>query len=440
MRAEHCDTIAAIATPPGKGGVGVIRISGSLSLSIAEKITGRILKPRIAAFSDFKNNKGELVDQGLGLFFKGPRSFTGEDTVELQGHGGPFVMNLLLQTVLECGARLARPGEFSQRAFLNGKMDLTQAEAVIDLINASSKQAAQSALRSLQGEFSKQINVFLEKLTRLRIIVEASIDFPEEEIDFISENAVISDITELLQQLKAIEKASRQGVLLQEGMQVVITGSPNAGKSSLLNALTGRDSAIVTDTEGTTRDVLREYIQIDGLPFYILDTAGIRETQDNIEQEGVLRAKQAVEKADVILLIQDIVNSNHEFTPPFKKPTILIKNKIDLTTEKPRIDKTDHAVIIYLSVKTGEGLDLLKEYLKSLLVFEEGSGVLSVHERHLQALSQCCAAIQKGLDTRDIELLAEELSRGHYFLSEITGVVTADDLLGKIFSSFCIGK
>lgn len=434
------DTIAAIATPAGHGGVGIVRISGPHTLSIAQAVLGQQPEPRKASFSSFKNAEGGVLDQGVALFFKAPRSFTGEDVLELQGHGGPIVMDRLLQTVLQHGARLAKPGEFSERAFLNNKMDLAQAEAIADLINASSEQAAQSAMRSLQGEFSNQINILLEKLICLRMMVEAAIDFPEEEIDFIAESTIIEDLKTLLQQGETIKQAAQQGVLLQEGLTVVITGQTNAGKSSLLNLLCGRDSAIVTDIPGTTRDTLREYIQIDGLPLHIIDTAGIRESVDAVEQEGIRRAQKAMERADLILLVEDVKSKDRTPALP-NKPTVVIKNKIDLLSEAPN-EKDKGA--LYLSAKTGEGLDRLHDYLKRFAGFEAGEGNFIARRRHLDALDRCCRSIRKGLNEAEknkaAELLAEELTQAQTALSEITGEFTPDDLLGKIFSTFCIGK
>lgn len=437
------DTIAAIATPAGKGGVGIVRISGPKTQLIAAAVLGECPKPRVATFSEFNNEKQETLDHGIALYFKAPHSFTGEDVLELQGHGGPVVMDCVLRAVLGAGARLANPGEFSERAFLNGKIDLAQAEAIADLINASSEHAAQSATRSLQGEFSKQINVLLAQLTQLRMMVEAAIDFPEEEIDFIAESTVVADLQALLEQLDQINKAAKQGVLLQEGLSVVIAGAPNAGKSSLLNLLSGRDSAIVTDIPGTTRDTLREYIQIDGLPLHILDTAGIRQTDDVVEQEGVRRAEAAMKSADLILWIEDATSPTSLFTLS-DTPTVIIKNKVDKLNESPSINLQSKIPEIKLSAKTGEGLSLLHDYLKRFAGFEEGEGGFIARRRHLDAIKRCCQFIESGLaqikQENASELLAEELRNAQNALSEITGQFTADDLLGKIFSSFCIGK
>jgi len=437
------NTIAAIATPPGKGGVGIIRISGPEAKNIATKVLGKIPKPRYATFSLFKDSNAKTIDKGVALFFPEPHSFTGEDVLELQGHGGPVVMDQLLHAVIEQGAQLAKPGEFSERAFLNNKMDLAQAEAVADLINASSAQAAQSAMRSLQGDFSKHIRTLLEKLIQLRMMVEAAIDFPEEEIDFIAESTIVEDLKELQQQIGTIEKSAKQGVLLQEGLTVVITGKPNAGKSSLLNCLSRRDTAIVTDVPGTTRDVLREHIQIDGLPLHIIDTAGIRETQDVIEQEGVRRAKDALAQADLVILVED-VTSEDKTAPSFNKPCIIIKNKVDLLKEKPSITIREDTTTIKLSAKQQQGIDLLENHLKNFAGFESGEGGFIARRRHCEALRHCNEAIKTGLQQIEkqgaAELLAEDLRQAQQALSEITGEFTTEDLLGKIFSSFCIGK
>jgi tRNA modification GTPase len=437
------DTIAAIATPPGKGGVGIVRVSGPQASTVAKKMVGKVLAPRVATFSRFLSADSQLIDQGVAIYFKAPQSFTGEDVVELQGHGGPVVMDLLLQAVLQQGVRLANPGEFSQRAFLNGKIDLAQAEAVADLIDASSQQAALSAVRSLQGEFSRQITVLLERLIHLRMMVEAAIDFPEEEIDFLAESHVAEDLAHLLSQLTAIRQSAQQGVLLQEGLQVVITGKPNVGKSSLLNALSGRDSAIVTNVPGTTRDTLREFIQLDGLPLHIIDTAGIRTTTNVVEQEGVRRAQSAIDQADVVLLMEDATNP--QTRPAFPgKTLVVLQNKIDLLQEPASVDSKDAAVVLRLSVKTGEGLAMLSECLKEIAGFKLEEGQFIARRRHLDALQRCETAIAAGLhqlqQSAAGELLAEELRGAQKALSEITGEFTTEDLLGQIFSSFCIGK
>jgi len=449
------ETIAAQTTPPGRGGVGIIRVSGPEVKNIALAILGKLPKPRYASYGEFYGNNGEVMDQGLGLFFPGPHSFTGEDVLELQGHGGPIVLDLVLKRVVKLGARLARPGEFSERAFLNGKLDLAQAEAIADLIDASSEQAARSALRSLQGEFSKLINDLQESLTHLRIFVEAAIDFPEEEIDFLAESSVQQDLNSILQRLEAVLASATQGSLLREGMTLVIAGRPNAGKSSLLNRLTGRESAIVTPIAGTTRDVLREYIHLDGMPLHIIDTAGLRISDDTIEQQGISRAWQEIEKADHLLLMVDGLADKQlqpkqlwqEFAKewPDKLKVTVVYNKIDLTQDSPNITQENGMTLIRLSAKTGTGLPLLKEHLKTSMGYAtSGEGTLSARRRHINALERArqwlFSAQQQLSGQRAPELLAEDLRQTQLALAEITGELSADDLLGKIFSSFCIGK
>jgi len=437
------DTIAAIATPPGKGGIGIIRISGPNTLKIARIVLGSQPKQRLAIFSNFSNASGEIIDQGVAIFFKSPHSFTGEDVLELQGHGGSVIMDRLLKTVIEQGARVAQPGEFSQRAFLNGKIDLSQAEAVSDLINASSEEAAKSAVRSLQGAFSERIHSLLQKLTHLRMLIEAAIDFSEEEIDFIDTLSIRKELKELLAQIGEVKKGTRQGVLLQEGLQIVIAGEPNTGKSSLLNKLTNRESAIVTDIPGTTRDVIRESIQIDGLPVHIVDTAGIRSTSNAIEQEGIRRAKEVISTADLVLLMQDATRPN-EVPIYFDKPTIIIQNKIDLLVEKSSSKEIESGFLIRLSVKTEDGLDLLKYHVKQFAGYRAEEGQFIARRRHIDALVRCEEFILKTLQQVEVragfELLAEELLWAQNSLSEITGKFTNEDLLDRIFMTFCIGK
>ena len=442
------DTIAAIATPSGKGGVGIVRVSGSACLKIAEKILKKIPLPRNADYCPFYDAKGDIIDHGIALYFKNPHSFTGEDVLELQGHGGPVVMDMLLERVCELGARIAHAGEFSERAFLNDKMDLAQAEAVADLIEADSTEAARAAVRSMEGEFSGLISELVEQLIQLRIYVEAALDFPEEEIDFLADAHVSNELNTLVESVEKIWASARQGSLLREGMTVVIAGRPNAGKSSLLNALSGRETAIVTHIEGTTRDVLREHIQIDGMPLHIIDTAGLRETADPVEQEGVRRAWNEIEKADRILLVTDQqkVEDNQllEKLPENIKRTY-IHNKIDISGEEAGIKQESKAVNIFLSAKTGEGINLLKNHLKQCMGYEQTTqGQFMARRRHLTALDtaqQSIKAAQKNLQTIQAgELIAEELKQAQMALSEITGEFSSDDLLGRIFSSFCIGK
>lgn len=455
------DTIAAITTPPGRGGVGIIRLSGPLTQTIAQAITETQLKPRHAHYGPFyqsnKDAAGDIknaIDYGITLFFPGPHSFTGEDVLELQAHGGPVLLDLLLREVTRHGARLARPGEFSERAFLNNKIDLAQAEAIADLIDSASEQAARNALRSLQGEFSNKISSLVEAVIQLRIYVEAAIDFPEEEIDFLADGKVSADLQRITQQVVAVFEQAKQGALVQEGMTVVIAGKPNAGKSSLLNALSGKDSAIVTEIEGTTRDILREQIQIDGMPLHIIDTAGLRESPDIIEQEGIRRAWAEIEKADRVLLVVD--SSVSQETDPLKlwpdaaeKLPLLhnitvIHNKCDLADEVPSI-VDGSPVLIKLSAKANHGLDILRQHLKSCMGYNgAGEGGFTARRRHLIALENAHQALIAGqlqLDSYGAgELLAEDLRQCQQALSEITGEFTPDDLLGEIFSSFCIGK
>ncbi len=458
---KNTDTIAAIATPPGRGGVSIVRVSGPKAQVIGQAIMQRELAVpvRRALFSGFYAQDGSEIDEGLVLFFQGPHSFTGEDVIELQGHGGPVVMDLLLQRALALGARMARPGEFSERAFLNDKLDLAQAEAIADLIDAGSAEAARSAVRSLAGVFSQKIHVLVEALIQLRLYVEAAIDFPEEEIDFLSDGRVEGELCAVQQQLAGVMAEARQGALLREGMRVVIAGKPNAGKSSLLNALAGFEAAIVTHIAGTTRDVLREQIQIDGMPLHIIDTAGLRETTDVVEQEGVRRALKEVEQADRVLFVYDVASDTDpitlaaEFFMPLPPPEklLLIANKCDLF---PSLDtgvdeRADDAGRIYtevvLSARQGRGLDVLRDTLKAAMGFQsDGAGLFSARRRHLDALERARQALVTGLsqlrDTGAGELLAEDLRVAQEALSEITGEFTADDLLGRIFSSFCIGK
>lgn len=444
------DTIAAVATPPGRGGVGIVRISGPLAASIAVAMLGRCPAPRHAEYLPFRDGNGAVIDQGIALYFAAPHSFTGEDVLELQGHGGPVVLDLLLQTALHCGARPARPGEFAQRAFLNGKLDLTQAEAIADLIDSTSEQAARSALRSLQGEFSHRVGALSETLIELRLYVEAAIDFPEEEIDFLSDGVVAARLAAVQERLRQVQAAARQGSLLREGMHVVLAGQPNAGKSSLLNALAGRDSAIVTDIPGTTRDVLREQISIDGLPLHIIDTAGLRESRDAIEQEGMRRAWAEIERADHVLLLLDdrwgITAAERRILSrlPPHLPVTFVHNKIDLSGHPAGADQRDDGWHVYLSARRGDGLDRLREHLKQSMDYRAADeGVFSARRRHLTALERAAAHLTAGaaqLERGAGELLAEELHQAQQALGEITGAFTPDDLLERIFSSFCIGK
>ncbi len=450
------DTIAAVATAPGRGGIGVIRVSGNKTCEIATKITRQTLTPRLATLCDFKNSNNEVLDNGIALYFSAPNSFTGEDVVELQGHGGPVILDSLLAEIIKLGARLAKPGEFSERAFLNNKLDLTQAEAIADLIESGTDAAARSAVHSLQGAFSKEVNELIEQLIALRIYVEASIDFPEEEIDFLSDGKVATQLNAIIERLQQVFEAARQGALLREGMTVVIAGKPNAGKSSLLNALAGKDSAIVTNIEGTTRDVLREHIQIDGMPLHIIDTAGLRQSGDAIEREGMRRAYQEIEKADHVLLVVDS-SKNHtnqtdellnELWPddlpalPETMPVTVIFNKADLSGLS--CEQNKHG--INLSAKTGEGLEQLKQHLKQTMGFnnQTGSSRFSARRRHLNALQKAAELLDSGKQQLTHasagELLAEDLRQTQQVLEAITGRFTPDDLLDRVFRDFCIGK
>lgn len=445
---ESTDTIAAIATPLGRGGVGIVRISGPKCLEIAEKILQKAPSPRKADYRPFYDANNDIIDHGIALFFNNPHSFTGEDVLELQGHGGPVVMDMLLKRVCELGARIANAGEFSERAFLNDKMDLAQAEAIADLIEADSAEAARAAVRSMEGEFSKLITDLVEQLIHLRIYVEAALDFPEEEIDFLADAHVGNELNSLVTSINQVWASARQGSILREGMTVVIAGRPNAGKSSLLNALSGRESAIVTHIEGTTRDVLREHIQIDGMPLHVIDTAGLRETDDPVEQEGVRRAWIEIEKADRILLVVDQNQPNDgnliENLPKSIDIT-RIHNKIDISGETPGIKDLQGGVHAAISAKTGEGIEALKEHLKECMGFKQSTeGQFMARRRHLTALdiaNQSIQSAQQNLQTIQAgELIAEDLKEAQNALSEITGEFSSDDLLGRIFSSFCIGK
>lgn len=443
------ETIVAIATPPGRGGVGIIRLSGPKAYAIGLHLTRKKqLSPRLATYATFLNDLGDVIDSGLILFFKAPHSFTGDDVVEIQAHGSPVALDMLMKRCVKLGARLARPGEFSERAFLNDKMDLTQAEAIADLIHASSETAARLAIRSLQGDFSKKINALNEKLIYLRMYVEAAIDFPEEEIDFLGDGKIAGMLSDLLQDVKAIRAMAAQGSLIREGLSVVIAGKPNAGKSTLINSLAGREVAIVTDIAGTTRDVMREYILLDDLPMHLIDTAGLRESDDIVEKEGIKRAWQEVSQADCVLMVIDIHDKNMvtelsqaiQAKLPHHVPILKIFNKIDTANLKPSQQGND----IYLSAKSGLGIDLLKAKIKALVGYQPAEGQFIARRRHLVALNQAEELLLNGQlqlhQARAGELLAEDLRLAHLSLCEITGEFTSDDLLGKIFSSFCIGK
>jgi tRNA modification GTPase len=441
------DTIVALATPPGTGGVGVVRISGSDAGRIARAMLGSLPEPRVATYATFEDARGVPLDKGLALYFPGPASFTGEDVVELQGHGGPVVMSLLVNAALELGARRAEPGEFTKRAFLNDKLDLAQAEAVADLIDSGTTQAARAALRSLDGAFSDAVKRIAGQLTAIRVYVEAAIDFPEEEIDFLGDEELGDRLANCVTAFESLLSQAAVGRVMRDGYQVVIVGKPNAGKSSLMNRLSGEETAIVTELAGTTRDVLREQINIDGLAVELVDTAGLRDDPDRIEEEGIRRARKAMARADAVLWIQDATDPvpGHIAEPvPDGVPVTIVRNKIDLSGERPgRVD--GEKPVVMLSARTGEGLDLLRERIRELAGFRDlGEGAFTARRRHLEALCDAQGHFDAGRaalrDARAGELLAEELRLAQQALATITGEVTADDLLGRIFSEFCIGK
>lgn len=445
------DTIAAIATASGRGGIGIIRISGPDTKQICEQLLGSQIPARQACLKTFKEHDNTTIDSGIALFFKSPASYTGEDTLELQGHGGPVVLDILLKRILSLGARLAEPGEFTQRAFLNDKLDLAQAEAVADIIDAGTEAAAMSAQRSLEGAFSAHINDLQKQLTHLRLYVESAIDFSDEDIDFLAGDELKKIISTLKQAFKTLSDTAKQGTLLRDGMTVVLAGKPNAGKSSLLNALAKRDTAIVTEIAGTTRDVLKESIQIDGMPVHIIDTAGLRETDNIVEKEGVKRAKHAIATADQVLLIVDDKESvKQEYQTllndiPSDIPVTLVFNKIDLMAGEPSIELNGEETVIRLSAKYGDGLNLLTELLKKRMGFNpEEKNIFIARRRHLDALKRANEFLNIGIEQllsyQAGELFAEDLRLAQQALSEITGKMTPDDLLGEIFSSFCIGK
>jgi tRNA modification GTPase len=456
MSATTYDTIAAIATAPGRGGIGIVRVSGPGCRDVARELVGDCPKPRVAALRSFVGADGEGIDQGIVLFFPGPHSLTGEDVLEFQAHGGPVVLDVLLARVLGLGARLGQPGEFTQRAFLNGKLDLSQAEAVADLIDSGSTQAARAALRSLRGEFSSRVRDLSEAVLELRMWVEAAIDFPEEEIDFLADRALAVRMESIRQRFAALAETARQGALLRDGLTLVIAGRPNAGKSSLLNRLAGYEAAIVTAIPGTTRDVLRERIEIDGLPLHILDTAGLRESPDEIEAEGIRRAHREIGRADRVLFVVDSADPTAVAAIdadlaalPTEAPRTIVMSQIDRARERARLEAVDASsgapARIWLSAATGDGLDLLRSHLKDCVGFHpSGTGALSARTRHLDALRRARAHVESAhrlLTERHAgELVAQELTDAQRSLGEITGEVTSEELLGRIFGSFCIGK
>ena len=442
----NADTIAAIATAPGRGGIGVVRVSGAQVPTIAQVLVGKLPPPRLATLANFIDIDGSVIDQGIVLYFVAPHSFTGEAVLELQGHGGPAVMQRLLARCLEIGARMAQPGEFTRRAYLNDKLDLAQAESVADLIDACSVQAAKSAMRSLQGEFSREIHTLVQGLIDLRMLVEATLDFPEEEIDFLEAAQAKEKLTAIREQLRRVLNKAKQGALLREGLQVVLIGQPNVGKSSLLNRLAGDEVAIVTPVAGTTRDTVREEIQIEGIPLHIIDTAGLRETQDEVEKIGIARTWAAVEKAQLAVVIIDATRGQAADDEailsqlPRGLPVLHVYNKIDLINEPPSPERAEGAV--YLSAKTGAGIEALHDRLLQLAGWQAAEeGVYTARERHLQALYSAQLNLETaGKSWQQLDLLAEELKLAQNALSSITGEFSADDLLGEIFSRFCIGK
>ena len=443
------DTIAAIATAAGRSGIGVVRVSGPHLDSLVLGVTGRRLAPRLATLSEFRAANGELIDQGLALFFPAPNSYTGEDVLELQGHGGPVVLREILRRCLELGARAARPGEFTERAFLNDKLDLAQAESVADLIDAVTTQAAKSALRSLRGAFSQQVEALVRAVIELRALVEATLDFPEEEVDFLKQADAEGKLAAVSVKLREVLAVSQQGSLLREGFHVVLAGQPNVGKSSLLNRLAGEELAIVTEIPGTTRDAIRQSVNVDGVPAHIIDTAGLRESSDPVEKIGIARTWAAIEQADMVLLLLDARQGE---TPadrdilrklPAELPRIMVLNKIDLVGQAAAVERSGGAIQVRLSAKTGAGLAGLQQVLLETAGWQAGAseGLFMARERHIQALEQASRHLERAV-TRvgELELFAEELRLTQETLGAITGEYTSDDLLGEIFSRFCIGK
>ncbi|MBK6744857.1 MAG: tRNA uridine-5-carboxymethylaminomethyl(34) synthesis GTPase MnmE [Hydrogenophilales bacterium] len=442
---SHNDVIAAVATAPGRGGIGVVRVSGADLGALISGIVGRSLKPRQASYARFLDAAGDPLDEGIALFFPAPHSFTGESVLELQGHGGPQVLQLILERCLELGARPAAPGEFSRRAFLNDKIDLAQAESIADLIDAQSREAARSAVRSLSGEFSRRIHTLVEGLIHLRMLVEATLDFPEEELDFLEKADAFGQLDRIEAHLIQVLSQARQGALLREGLNVVLIGQPNVGKSSLLNRLAGFEAAIVTEYAGTTRDALREAIQIEGVPLHITDTAGLRDTDDPVEKIGIARTWEAVARTDVALLLTDAAhgvgdNERAILARLPDTPMLTVHNKIDVVDETARL--SENRMEVWLSAKTGAGVDLLKRRLLELAGWQAaGEGSYMARKRHLVALHTAREHLASArCQARQLELFAEELRLAQEALGEITGEFSADDLLGEIFSRFCIGK
>ena len=442
------DIIAAIATAPGRAGIGVVRISGPHLAELCGRIVSRRLPPRRAVLAEFLDAQGGVIDYGIALYFPAPHSYTGEDVLELQGHGGPMVLQLLLKRCLELGARLAEPGEFTRRAYLNDKLDLAQAESVADLIDASTARAAHCALRSLQGAFSERIEALTRSLIELRTLAEATLDFPEEDIEFLGRADAEGRLAAVRAQLVKVEQASRQGSLLREGMHVVLAGRPNVGKSSLLNRLAGEELAIVTEIPGTTRDAIRQSINVNGVPAHIIDTAGLRDSTDPVEKLGIARTWAAIERADLVLLVIDCTTGETAGDEailarlPGSLPCIRVMNKIDLIGRAPGVERRDGATVVWLSARTGEGVDFLRQALLDVVGWRgEAEGLFMARERHLQALSAAQGHLEQATQVvRQPELFAEELRLAQVALGAITGEFTPDDLLGEIFSRFCIGK
>jgi tRNA modification GTPase len=445
------DTIAALATPPGTGAVAIIRLSGSRARAIGERLTGLTPEPRRAHLCEFRDETGDPVDRGLLLYFPGPRSFTGEDVVELHGHGGLVVSDMLLASALRLGARAAEPGEFSLRAFLNDKLDLTQAEGIADLVNSGSREAARAAYRSLDGRFSEQVHGLQASLTALRVQLEAWLDFPDEELELDDTTAFTDGFDAGIAELETLLSQAREGALLTDGLTVVIAGPPNAGKSSLMNRLSGYDAAIVTDIPGTTRDALRERLSLDGLPVTVIDTAGLRDSANPVELEGMRRAHRALEGADRLAWVTDIRADLASQLTEIRRvagenaAVTVVQNKIDLTADEPACIEDDGVTVIRLSALTGQGVELFTEHLKTIAGYRsEAAGTFSARARHIDALQRAASSIRDGrrqlVDTLAVELAAEELRSAQAALSEVTGELTSDDLLSEIFSSFCIGK
>lgn len=443
----NLDSIAAIATAPGKGGVGVVRISGQDLKSVAISILGRLPETRHATYSAFQDSDGTIIDRGIAIYFSAPNSYTGEDVLELQAHGGSGVLSLLLKRCLSENIRLANPGEFTQRAFLNNKLDLVQAEGIADLINATSEQAVRSANRTLEGDFSNAINLLVENLIKLRVQIEASLDFPEEQLELNNKQQYELKLNQIKDELEITFRMAQQGSILREGAQIVLVGQPNVGKSSLLNRLSGEEIALVSEVAGTTRDAIRQSISIEGVPLHIIDTAGLRKSQDIVEQMGIERTKQAITNADAVIVINDVkFNDSDELRKifdliPENIPRLYVINKIDLVQQKSRVEVYDNNYYVYISAKTAEGIDLLKRRILQMINWQGEEGVFMARERHLQALLQAKQNLNRASNEFErIEVLAEELRLAQEMLCKITGSFTSDDLLGEIFSNFCIGK